>query len=164
MKNPNLSAYHYILSLLFISLNSISTNAQTIERQIISSAGETMSRGDYNLDFTLGETMVQTFENGYQLSEGFQQVWLITTALSDPVSDWNVNVYPNPTVGLLNIESEESLSGRIIDALGKVVIAAQTEAGHGMIDMTSLPVGTYFLVLHHESDANVKSYRIVKIE
>ncbi|MGB4848857.1 MAG: hypothetical protein WBP41_13110, partial [Saprospiraceae bacterium] len=135
MKNQIQSAYILVLSVFFISLSSISTNAQTIERQIISSAGETMSRGDYNLDFTLGETMVQTFENGYQLSEGFQQVWLITTALSDPVSDWNVNVYPNPTVGLLNIESEESLGGRIIDALGKVVIAAQTEAGHGMIDM-----------------------------
>ncbi len=164
MKNLNQPIYKIIPLLFFIVLSIISTNAQSIDRYVVSSAGESLSKGDYKLDFTIGETVAQTFENGTQLSQGFHQVWLITTALSDPESNWNVNVYPNPTVGLLNIESEESLNGRIIDALGKMVIEAQTKAGHGQIDMSSLPVGTYFLMLNHLSKTDVKSYRIVKIE
>ncbi|MGB3079672.1 MAG: T9SS type A sorting domain-containing protein, partial [Saprospiraceae bacterium] len=153
-----------ILSLLFISLSTTSTYAQTIERQVMSSAGETMSRGDFKLDFTIGETVAQTFTNGNQLSQGFQQVWLMTTAVSDPKSDWNISLYPNPTVGLLNIESEDPLKARIVDVLGKAVLEAHTESGHGHLDLTSLPTGTYFLMLNHESKADVKSYRIVKIE
>jgi hypothetical protein len=50
------------------------SQAQTIERQVLGSAGTTLSNGTVSLDFTLGELAVTTITNGTTtLNQGFHQ-------------------------------------------------------------------------------------------
>ncbi|MBQ4820604.1 hemagglutinin protein [Aquimarina sp. MMG016] len=52
----------------------ISTQAQSIERQVISSGGNTITNGGVTLDFTIGELAVTTITDGTTtLNQGFQQ-------------------------------------------------------------------------------------------
>jgi hypothetical protein len=49
-------------------------NAQSIERQVVSSGGNTISDGTVTLDFTIGELAVTTITDGTTtLTQGFQQ-------------------------------------------------------------------------------------------
>ncbi|MEM6686296.1 MAG: hypothetical protein AAF617_10980, partial [Bacteroidota bacterium] len=50
------------------------TNAQTIERQVIGSAGTTLSNANSTIEFSVGETAITTISDGTTtISQGFQQ-------------------------------------------------------------------------------------------
>lgn len=62
------------------------TNAQSIERQVIGSAGNTLSNGTVTVDFTVGELAVSTITDGTTtLSQGFQQPEVSLSIIIDPV-------------------------------------------------------------------------------
>ncbi|MFD0861940.1 dockerin type I domain-containing protein [Sungkyunkwania multivorans] len=55
-------------------LTAGSLMAQSIERQVVASAGSTISNGSITMDFTVGELAVSTISNGsITLTQGFQQ-------------------------------------------------------------------------------------------
>ena len=59
---------------LVLCLSFCFSQAQSIERQVISSAGTTLSNGTVSLDFTVGELAVTTITNGTTtLNQGFGQ-------------------------------------------------------------------------------------------
>ena len=61
-------------------------NAQTIERQVIGSAGTTLTNGTISLDFTVGELAVSTITNGTTtLTQGFHQGTVALAIRVDPV-------------------------------------------------------------------------------
>ncbi len=61
-----------ITSYLLFAASTI--NAQSLERQVISSAGNTLTNGTVTIDFTLGELVVTTITDGTTtLTQGFQQ-------------------------------------------------------------------------------------------
>src|SRR6187402_55925 len=78
--------------------------AQSLERQVVSSSGGTFNQDAYVLEFTLGEMMTTTFEQGSELCQGFQQAWAVITAIGEVPNDMEVKVYPNPAIDILHIE------------------------------------------------------------
>jgi hypothetical protein len=61
-------------------------NAQTIERQVIGSAGTTLTNGTVSLDFTVGELVVSTISDGTTtLTQGFHQGTIALAIRVDPV-------------------------------------------------------------------------------
>ncbi|WP_299216152.1 hemagglutinin protein [uncultured Aquimarina sp.] len=63
-----------------------STQAQSIERQVISSGGNTITNGGVTLDYTIGELAVTTITNGTTtLTQGFQQATLQLAIKINPV-------------------------------------------------------------------------------
>ncbi len=139
--------------------------AQTIDRQIVATAGQTLANSGFTLGFTLGEPVVQTFENGQTLTQGFQQVWLVATPVKDlEGEDWAVQVFPNPTIGLLHIQAEESMNAQLFDASGRQVLAADLEPGKGELSLGALPEGIYFLQLHNAQKPGSKSFKIQKLQ
>lgn len=63
-----------ILIINIIVFVIFSANAQTIERQVVGTAGTTFSNGNTTVEFTVGETATTTISNGtITLSQGFQQ-------------------------------------------------------------------------------------------
>ena len=60
----------------------------------------------------------------------------------------NVTLYPNPTVGQLNIEAADAIShATVYNVLGQQVIALRDLGSKTLMDLTALPKGTYTLNL-----------------
>ena len=58
----------------FVTILSRSLIAQSIDRQVISSAGDYSDNGSIKVSWTLGEPVIETFTNGnITLTQGFQQ-------------------------------------------------------------------------------------------
>ena len=93
--------------------------------------------------------------------------WIITdagldcaTAGIDSQSKNVVNLYPNPTNGVLYIDSENSLLNITVhDLLGKEVLRV---SGGQSVDMGSLASGAYLLKLYDGANLSIK--RVIKNE
>ena len=85
--------------------------------------------------------------------------------------DWTTNVgensaqetilYPNPTTGMVYIESNGLQTVEIFDLTGQKLLQTRVTNGQATIDMTSLPNGTYFVKLAGEQNLVKK---VVKIQ
>ena len=75
--------------------------------------------------------------------------------------DGLINVYPNPTTGILNVETtmDENMI-TIVDVLGNVVYSTKSTSVKTAIDMSSFANGIYFLKV--ENEKNVTTIRIVR--
>lgn len=65
-----------------------------------------------------------------------------------------VNVYPNPTSSIINIEIKESSNIKIVNLLGATVATQQLNAGNNIIDVSNLVSGVYFI--HSSNGERVK--------
>ncbi len=139
--------------------------AQTLDLQLITAVGQTFSNGGYRLDCSLGEPLAQTFDNGATLSQGFQQVWLVATPVKDfEGEDWAVQVFPNPTVGVLHVQAEEPMNAQLFDQSGRLVLATDLAPHTGVLNLEALPAGNYFLYLRNAQELGSKSFKIQKVQ
>ena len=70
-----------------------------------------------------------------------------------------VNVYPNPTSGVLNVEMSDPADAKVIlvDNLGRdITIPAQWSKGGAILDLSNLPYGTYYLRIYSKDAYKVK--------
>ena len=154
----------YSAPYLFTLFLVIPIRAQSIERQVVSSAGSTYTQGEYTLDFTLGEFMTTTGVNGDELSQGFHQVWAVVTAIGDVVSDLETKIYPNPVQEILNIESVEKISVQVFDLQGRMLMNQLINPGTTSMDIHELSIGTYIICMSDDMGARVKNFKLVKVE
>jgi hypothetical protein len=73
-----------------------------------------------------------------------------TLANSDPA----LRVWPNPTNGIVHLESEEWIRAEIIDMSGRIVLHAK--GSRSTIDVAALASGSYTIILY---DRNGRSYQ-----
>lgn len=73
-----------------------------------------------------------------------------------------IKVWPNPTNGVLNIESVSGISAtvQIHDGLGRLVLEANTNGQRSQVDLQSLGDGVYFVKL--VSAGGIQTHQIVK--
>ena len=71
--------------------------AQSNNQQVISSIGTSYSNNEYIMEFTLGETVISTIENGNILTQGFHQTTLKIISVFE-LLDINLKLYPNPII------------------------------------------------------------------
>lgn len=57
----------------------------------------------------------------------------------------SVNVYPNPTTGILHIDSSEDLDYKLYNILGHEIINLETEPSQKTINLSGLGKGLYFI-------------------
>jgi len=75
------------------------------------------------------------------------------------VENSSIKFYPNPTTGLINIESENSVSGiRIFNKIGQMVLSLENPSKS--IDLGQLPTGLYFLQIESEGQLTVKKLMV----
>ena len=77
-----------------------------------------------------------------------------TTSVSD-LANLGVNVYPNPSTGVVNLESISRVNYRVIDALGKVITSGDVE-GSKSLNLSSAASGIYTLSII-DASGNVSS-------
>lgn len=128
-------------------------------QEIISNGGDHFDSGNGSLSWTIGEPVVETFGNGYILTQGFQQNYEAILSLQNLGDIAQFNIYPNPFETSIHISGmDHTFSGtegkiRLFDNSGRMVYEGLLEP---IIYLQDLSVGSYILHLEmHNGDLYV---------
>ena len=154
--------------LLTYSLIGIATciNAQTLDKTMISSGGESLSNADIQVNLTIGEPLVGIIENELSLDQGFWAGGLRVEPMLEEEELGGIIIYPNPVEDQLNIFTNNnavfgitlfSVDGRM--AMKKQVDSSLLEHN---INLSFLAKGVYVLRLFVEDDKQEKLFKIIK--
>ena len=157
-----------LIILLFLLLNSVYAQNEIINSPfLIASSGDTWMQNNYILCFSVGELVIDTkIQDGIILTQGFhQEENYQITAINETLNNYVINMYPNPTSGILNIQSNEAIYAdiEIKDIRGGIIKSISKTLLHNNynIDLSSFSSGVYFLeVLFSSSKKQV--YKIQK--
>ncbi|ASS49278.1 MAG: hypothetical protein A3D31_03865 [Candidatus Fluviicola riflensis] len=138
----------------------IAANAQ----EVVSTQGDSYSNASGNIDFTIGEVVINTASNGSNdLTQGFHQTnWnFLGTEDHDPA--YEVTIFPNPTQDQLNIRTNsfENVICSFYDAEGKLVLQSNLTAEQTSIPVSQLATGSYSLILNNGTQ-NIKTIKLIK--
>lgn len=156
------------LTIISLSLLPFVGLAQSISPEVIASAGEHYDNGTVQLSWTLGEVMIDTYDNGTNiLTQGFHQTELTVTSIEETLTDIRLNLYPNPTSEYLNIElgnNEEDINLQLYDMSGKlihkdVINAYDTKY---VLPMQSVATGQYLVQMQSENGKLNTTHQVVK--
>jgi hypothetical protein len=138
-----------LLYLPFIGFGQITSPS------VISSSGNSYNNGGVNMDYTLGEIVVETFQPTVTplpltytiLTQGFHQgILKVTTSVEN--IDIKTKVYPNPTTNFIIIELEKNVNSDILvyDINGKLVLKDKlNDENQKQFDFSFLKQGNYLL-------------------
>lgn len=139
-----------IINTIFISLIVSTSMGQEISKQVVANGGSSSSSGGYQIEQTIGETVVTTDTQGdIILCQGFQQVDGSTIVSIKELDNYSFNYYPNPVVNELNIElqqAEEKVNIFVVDQSGRVLLQQKVENTKDFkLDLSSFTSGIYFV-------------------
>lgn len=148
----------YLIIILFF-LAGTSLKAQSLEKQVIGSAGSTSTAGGFVLSATVGELAVETKTGSFALTEGYHQAFVAESVAIKNISiDVDYSLYPNPSSDfiIITLDISENISGKmkIINTLGKIVVENENFAGteiENKFDISHLTNGVYFLNIAFEN-------------
>ncbi|MEA5403862.1 T9SS type A sorting domain-containing protein [Arcicella sp. DC2W] len=101
----------------------------------------------------------QVCPSGTILSPSTARIELITG--TDELGKMGINIFPNPTSDVLNIESDgKELDVQLINFVGKVVQEQILKGEQKQIDLSRVPSGTYFL--HIQKDGRQATFKVLK--
>lgn len=154
-------------------LGVLNSNAQTLERYLISPLGDLSYTADYDVAFTLGEVVVTTVHVGnLTVTQGFQQGDELVNAVFEVEGNLvEVNAFPNPFTTEIQMEIfvPEALEiiVQVFDVSGKSWINQKLELLPGkevrIIDFLGVPSGAYFLVLRTSQGKLLNTIEIQKM-
>lgn len=147
------------LTIILLSFWILNLNAQSIEKQVIGSAGNINTSGSITLSATLGELCVETITGSFVLSQGYHQgIEDITIDLKEIDIKLDYTLYPNPSTDFvcldLNASENVRASINIYNATGKNVSDIKKIAGmktKTIFDISSLPNGIYYVNIVFEN-------------
>ncbi|MFT6924282.1 MAG: hypothetical protein ACJA1C_003303 [Crocinitomicaceae bacterium] len=113
--------------------------------------------GDYSITGQWGTTYASMQNVNYGGSEASN--FCITLGV-DELDNNNVNVYPNPSEGLFNVEMKnftgEDHTVTVTDISGRVVMNKQVSAGIFQLDLSSAAGGSYTMTIQSSTSKMVK--------
>jgi hypothetical protein len=145
---------------LFSLLTTVTVSAQ----EVVSTQGDSYSNASANIDFTIGEVIIDTGTDGNNdLTQGFHQTNWNFVGLEDYAPNYEATIFPNPTEDLLNIRTStfENVTYSLYDAQGKLVMQNTLSAEQTPIQVSQLAPGSYSLTLNNETK-NLKTFKLVK--
>jgi hypothetical protein len=131
----------------------------------VAAKGNAQSSEQY--DFT--DNVPATGKNFYRIADqntdGTTQYSDIKTIQFNSNAEGSISVWPNPAKSTLYIQSGATASNstyQVMDAFGKMLMASTLKAGQNEINISNLPVGTYFIRTGSAS-GGVQTKKIVKL-
>ena len=156
-----------IIYLFFICFYPVNAQIEIINSPtLISSAGETLIKNNYNLSFSLGEIAIETLmQPDIILTQGFHQENYQISDL-DELSDMHtITIYPNPTQDFIyiNCNTEQLVDLIIKDIKGSTIFSLLDTHGATTqnIYLTPFSQGVYFLEVRLNNKKQV--YKIQKL-
>jgi len=164
-----LSRAHPKLLLVALLILSASIKAQTLERTVISAAGETLTAGGASISFTAGETLVGNVAENAAIDQGFWAVTYQTANLSineAVILKADMTAFPNPVTDQLTIisDTERSYTISIYDIAGRMVHKEdQLQATRSKtLDVSKLSSGIFLVTLSTLEGQALKTIKIIK--
>jgi len=150
-----------ILQLLVLAAFFVSS------QEVVSSGGETQTISGIEISWTIGEPVIETISSGSTvLTQGFHQSKLTVTAIDDVlISDFELNVYPNPTSEFVIISSnnlDDKSSYSLFDLTGKLLENKIISTSETRVNLRNYASGTYLLKLQYNPIQPLRTYKIVK--
>ena len=166
-----------LVLLSFVLMVAIFPNArgQSIGPSVINAAGGSGTAGGNTFEWSIGELMVSTFtSSSLVVTQGVLQPNMSTTGIPSGLLTHKLDVFPNPSSAIVNINFDApgsgSLSYKLVDVLGRTLQenAAVVKAGNNnyQLDIRTLACATYMLhVTYKVKDAQDEStvYKIQKL-
>ncbi len=86
--------------------------------------------------------------------------WDATSNIKPVTESINLNIYPNPTSSLINIESDNAIQNvEIYNTTGQILLSYSSNKNNIILDVSSLKSGIYLLKVNHNKGFN--TYRII---
>lgn len=133
-------------------------------QEVVSTQGDTYSNASGNIDFTIGEVLIDTGTDGANdLTQGFHQTNWNFLGVEDFATNYEVIIYPNPTEDVLNIKTStfENVTYTLYDALGKLLLQDNLSSVQTPIQVSQLAPGSYSLTLNNQTQ-NLKTFKLIK--
>jgi len=148
----------------FLFLLSFSVSAQTV----ISSAGKTTINGNYNVSWTVGETVINTLSaGGTILTQGFHQPLLIEILPTGIEKELLLDMiaYPNPAFDKVLFKGGDP-SGiyhiRVVDKLGRILLQKTLPASDLEILVEGYNNGTYLIEIVEDKTNKRRVFNVIK--
>ncbi|MFW5761044.1 MAG: T9SS type A sorting domain-containing protein [Cyclobacteriaceae bacterium] len=141
-------------------LSPLLGQAQDLDQNVKGTAGNYSESGTASLNWTIGETVVETVSDGTNtLTQGFHQGNLsVTTLIEKTELISNLKVYPNPVENILHVETDKiGVDYQLLNINGQAVSNGKLENKNNEVKFSDLPAGTYFLKIN-----NQKTHKIIK--
>lgn len=152
---------------LLISGHILFCVATTSAQEVVSTQGESYSNSSGGIEFTVGELMISTYQNGTNgLTQGFHQTKLVISSVKDFESSFEVAIYPNPVMYELTIKFTDIQYGyqlEMVDVNGKLVKVQQLSGTESTVDVSQMAAGVYMLLLKDEEGDLIKTYQVHKL-
>ena len=160
---------YFLIYLLLICFYS------SYSQKAFNSAGGAGLAGNFGLDWSVGElTLVKTEQNGtLMFTQGVLQGNIIVFANSSSITDGEMQILPNPTPGILYLQTGFLKPGKLTMQLynsqgQKIVNREEKLKGFAVknINMTSYAAGSYFLhvmFIDVTGNSRKRTYKIVKL-
>jgi Secretion system C-terminal sorting domain len=163
-----------LITLTVLTLTCLCGFSQSIERKLVGTAGSTFISSNYQLSFSIGESVILPSPSG-TLSQsghatlftiGFQQPQVAKTGALVKSNNW-VSAYPNPAINIVRLDVHgdnfQTNEVRVSNVLGQPVYAPFVFV-NGSIDIKlgNLAAGTYFITVTDKATGNAVTTKILK--
>lgn len=157
-----------------LMLGGISSQSQTIQKQVIGSLGGISSGGSYSVDCTVGETVIDTFSSGsFVLYQGYHHAndSSNVSSLKEVILSVNYNLYPNPTANNSKLEitanRATNCSVTLFSAEGRLIQNSLVDLNAGVQSVIELNIstqasGVYFVRITQDNNTPIKTLRLIK--
>lgn len=157
---------HIVAFVLVASVTS--SNAQSIQRQSIGSAGTGVIADGITVTQTVGQpySTVGYSNDEFSIHPGFQQSnQIMNVVLINSTFNLHLNVYPNPAVYSVNIVSDgviNNASLQVIDISGKLIVNEKiAEMRSYQINCETWQNGVYIITLSDEKNNKYSSKLVI---
>jgi hypothetical protein len=144
-------------------LSLLSTLVFTAQ-EVVSTQGDSYSNASANINFTIGEAVINTGTNGTnELTQGFHQTNWNLVRLEDHSPSFEAAIFPNPTTEVLNIRTStfENVIYTVYDTKGKLILQDKLSAEQTPIQVSELAPGSYSIILNNHK-RNLKTFKLIK--
>lgn len=161
----------YSILTITLSLTVSLIIAQPIKQQVLASSGSYYYNGNVSLSNTVGEPVTATLSAASTtLTQGFQQpnYEVISNVLESTESNLKVKVYPNPSIGLIQIEITNDQGKHaqlnITDVLGKMLLIQNLNFSEtNTVNINHLASGNYFFRITDAQGKLLSTHKIQKV-
>lgn len=155
------SIYCFFLLLFSLSVSRIQAQSAVL------ASGTNVSAGSGSVSYSIGQTVYLYKGPGFQVAEGVQQAYEITTLSTEASSlkQEGIQLYPNPVSDYLYIDfTTESYQGaeyQLFDLQGKLVRKDMITQVKSELNLSSLPSTGYIIRIIRNGE-HLKTFKIIK--
>lgn len=159
-----------LMSICLLSAQILCSQQDGKSPSVISVAGTVSKSDQITLEWTLGETFVQTLaiDKGYH-TQGYHQPQVKVIEFSkDGALSYDIIIFPNPAKEILNVSiktlQKDKLKIKMTDVTGRNILSQNAPGGSTDIQLKTkeLPEGIYMLSVINEQGFWIRSFKIIK--